>query len=50
MIHGKSKNTEKIVWISVLQGWSMLLVIMGHIALTNEFRDPDTPVSAEFGL
>lgn len=35
----------KIYWISILQGWSMLLVVIGHVTLTNIFENPATPVS-----
>lgn len=38
---------NRINWLSVLQGWSMLLVVIGHVTLTNVFQDPETPVSAE---
>lgn len=37
----------KIYWISILQGWSMLLVVIGHVTLTNIFENPATPVSTE---
>ena len=37
----------KIYWISILQGWSMLLVVIGHVTLTNIFENPATPISAE---
>ena len=37
--------TKKINWISILQGWSMLLVVIGHVTLTNKFNDPSTPIS-----
>lgn len=30
----------KIYWISILQGWSMLLVVIGHVTLTNIFENP----------
>lgn len=39
--------TNKINWLSVLQGWSMLLVVIGHVTLTNVFQNPETPISAE---
>jgi fucose 4-O-acetylase-like acetyltransferase len=29
------ENKKRIVWLSILQGWSMLLVVVGHIDLTN---------------
>ena len=38
---------NRINWLSVLQGWSMLLVVIGHVTLTNVFQNPETPVSAE---
>lgn len=41
------EKRAKIYWISILQGWSMLLVVMGHITLTNIFENPTTPVSSE---
>jgi fucose 4-O-acetylase-like acetyltransferase len=41
------ENGNRINWLSVLQGWSMLLVVTGHVTLTNEFRNPATPISAE---
>lgn len=37
---------QKITWLQILQGWSMLLVVIGHITLTGIFKDPETPVSA----
>ena len=37
---------KKIEWLSILQGWSMLLVVIGHITLTNTFRDPQYPIAA----
>ena len=37
--------TKRIDWISILQGWSMLLVVIGHVTLTNKFNDPSTPIS-----
>ena len=39
--------SNRINWLSVLQGWSMLLVVIGHVTLTNVFQNPETPVSAE---
>ena len=30
----ENKN-NKIVWLSILQGWSMLLVVIGHVTLNN---------------
>lgn len=35
---------KKIEWLSVLQGWSMLLVVIGHVTLTGKFADPSTPL------
>ena len=40
-------SISRINWLSVLQGWSMLLVVIGHVTLTNVFQNPETPVSAE---
>lgn len=37
---------QKITWLQILQGWSMLLVVIGHITLTGTFENPDTPISA----
>lgn len=37
--------SKKINWISILQGWSMLLVVIGHVTLTNKFNDPSTTIS-----
>lgn len=37
---------QKINWLSILQGWSMLLVVVGHISLSNEFQDPKYPISS----
>ena len=36
---------KKIEWLSVLQGFSMLLVVIGHVSLTNIPRDPATPIA-----
>lgn len=36
---------KKIEWLSVLQGFSMLLVVIGHVSLTNVPGDPSTPVA-----
>lgn len=35
---------KRIDWISILQGWSILLVVIGHVNLTDIFLDPQTPV------
>ena len=40
-------SISRINWLSVLQGWSMLLVVIGHVTLTNVFQNPEPPVSAE---
>lgn len=34
------KEKKFIEWLAVLQGFSMLLVVMGHVALSNVERDP----------
>ncbi len=39
-------SKQKITWLQVLQGWSMLLVVIGHITLTGIFKNPGTPISA----
>ena len=31
--------SRKIEWLSVLQGWSMLLVVVGHVTLSGTFGD-----------
>ena len=36
---------KKIDWLAVLQGFSMLLVVIGHISLTNVPGDPSTPIA-----
>ncbi len=36
---------QKIVWLAVLQGFSMLLVVIGHVSLTNLPGDPNTPIA-----
>lgn len=44
------KPTNKIEWLAVLQGWSMLLVVLGHNVLTIP-NDPNFPItSAIIGL
>lgn len=40
------KKQNEILWLSVLQGWSMLLVVMGHIMLTNGVNDYATPIGS----
>lgn len=37
---------NKINWLSILQGLSMLLVVIGHVSLTNVPRDPSTPIAS----
>ncbi len=41
-----TKTDNRIEWLAVLQGFSMLLVVLGHVTLTNEFMDPDKPLIA----
>lgn len=36
---------KKIDWLAVLQGFSMLLVVIGHVSLTNLPGDPNTPIA-----
>ena len=36
---------KKIEWLAVLQGFSMLLVVIGHVSLTNVPGDPSTPIA-----
>lgn len=36
---------KKIEWLAVLQGFSMLLVVIGHVSLTNHPCDPSTPIA-----
>ena len=38
---------KKIEWLAVLQGFSMLLVVVGHVMLTNVSDDPTTPVATK---
>lgn len=40
----KETTTKKINWVSILQGWSMLLVVIGHAGLSKIPRNPDEPV------
>lgn len=37
---------EKIKWLSILQGWSMLLVVIGHVVLTDNMFDNNYPLSS----
>lgn len=39
-------SKPRIEWLAVLQGFSMLLVVLGHVTLTGTFRDPSMPVEA----
>lgn len=39
-------NKKKIQWLAVLQGFSMLLVVIGHVDLTNIPCDPNTPIAS----
>ena len=38
---------NKIEWLAVLQGFSMLLVVIGHVMLTNVSNDPTTPIATK---
>ncbi len=38
--------SKKIEWLSILQGWSMLLVVIGHVVLTDDMYDPQYPISS----
>lgn len=38
--------TEKLKWLSILQGWSMLLVVVGHVVLTDDMFDENYPLSS----
>ena len=37
---------NKINWISILQGWAMFLVVIGHVNLTGIFLDSQTPITS----
>ena len=37
---------NKINWISILQGWAMFLVVVGHVNLTGIFLDSQTPITS----
>lgn len=39
-------KSARIEWLAVLQGFSMLLVVLGHVSLTGTFQDPGHPVAA----
>lgn len=41
-----SSSTGRIEWLALLQGFSMLLVVVGHVSLTNEYQDHEWPVVA----
>lgn len=36
---------KKIEWLAVVQGLGMLLVVIGHVSLTNVPGDPSTPIA-----
>lgn len=40
-----SACSKKITWLSILQGWSMLLVVVGHVALTDCTFESKYPIS-----
>ena len=40
-----TEKKKKIKWLAVLQGLSMLLVVIGHVSLTNIPGDPTTPIA-----
>ena len=37
---------KKIDWLAVLQGFSMLFVVVGHVDLTNIPYDSNTPIAS----
>lgn len=37
--------SKKITWLSILQGWSMLLVVVGHVALTDCTYESKYPIT-----
>ena len=41
-----AENNKKIEWLAVLQGFSMLLVVIGHVDLTNKGYDADYPIAS----
>lgn len=41
-----TEKEKKIGWLAVLQGFSMLLVVIGHVSLTNLPGDPSTPIAS----
>jgi fucose 4-O-acetylase-like acetyltransferase len=38
---------EKIIWLTILQGWAMLLVVIGHVNLSGLAFDPNFPIATE---
>ena len=42
-----AEKRNKIDWLAVLQGVSMLLVVIGHVMLTNVSDDPTTPIASK---
>lgn len=42
-----AEKKNKIEWLAVLQGFSMLLVVVGHVSLTNVPGDPNTPIATD---
>lgn len=40
-----AEKKKKIEWLAVLQGFSMLLVVIGHVTLTNVPSDSSTPIA-----
>lgn len=41
-----SNSSTRIEWLAILQGFSMLLVLLGHVVLTNNYEDPEFPIVA----
>ena len=41
----QNQQKTKIEWLSILQGWSMLLVVIGHVVLTDNMFDDKYPPS-----
>lgn len=42
----ESTAKSRIGWLATLQGFSMLLVVLGHVTLSDVFQDPAHPVAA----
>ena len=42
----QNQQKTKIEWLSILQGWSMLLVVIGHVVLTDNMFDDKYPMSS----